>query len=159
MPKIATLKLSASYEMVKLEEDGQQGLQSGQPAVSLKCLLALDQLALQQQINANFIFHAISNYRKTPFERKTLEFIAKKWLQLQMLWREFRQRDKQIRRGYKDAEPQHGYFQQELYELVHEKYMEARGRLSRDKRNLLLNGKVGQVQDQDRAQAQSQNVY
>lgn len=102
-------------------------------------ILALDQLALQQQISANFIFHTISNYKKTPSERKTLVFIAKKWLHIQMLWREFRLRDKQIRRlGHKDARVlEHGYFQQELFELVHEKYMVVRGFLSRDKRNLL----------------------
>lgn len=125
MPNIVALKLSASYPMLAgLQEEGSW--------------LALDQLALQQQINANFIFHAISNYKKTPFERKTLDFISKKGLQMQMLWREFRVRDKQIRRGHKDARwLQHGYFQQELYELVREKYMAARGCLSRDKRNLL----------------------
>ncbi|XP_017019178.1 uncharacterized protein [Drosophila kikkawai] len=124
MPNIVALKLSASYPVLAgIQEEGSW--------------LALDQLALQQQINANFIFHAISNYKKTPSERKTLDFIAKKWLQLQMLWREFRLRDKQIRRGHKDARwLDHGYFQQELYELVREKYMAARGCLGRDKRNL-----------------------
>lgn len=65
MPNIVALKLSASYPMLAgLQEEGSW--------------LALDQLALQQQINANFIFHAISNYKKTPFERKTLDFISKK---------------------------------------------------------------------------------
>ncbi|KAH8409888.1 hypothetical protein KR009_000307 [Drosophila setifemur] len=133
MPNIVALKLSASHTTVggnKMEEGS----------------LALDQLALQQQINANFIFHAISNYKKTPFERKTLDFMAKKWLQIQMLWREFRLRDKQIRRGHKDAHwLEHGYFQQELYELVHEKYLAARSCLSRDKRNL-LNSILGQAE-------------
>ncbi|XP_016994201.2 uncharacterized protein [Drosophila takahashii] len=129
MPNIVALKLSASFPIPagqRVHEDGRN-------------ILVLDQLALQQQISANFIFHAISNYKKTPSERKTLEFIAKKWLQIQMLWREFRLRDKQIRRhGHKDAHfLEHGYFQQELFELVQEKYTAARGCLSRDKRNLL----------------------
>ncbi|KAH8281978.1 hypothetical protein KR054_004542 [Drosophila jambulina] len=133
MPNIVALKLSASYPVLA-------GLQEGEGS-----WLALDQLALQQQINANFIFHAISNYKKTPFDRKTLDFIAKKMVQLQMLWREFRLRDKQIRRGHKDARwLEHGYFQQELYELVREKYMAARGCLGRDKRNLLSAGIHGQ---------------
>ncbi|XP_032583414.1 uncharacterized protein LOC6618121 [Drosophila sechellia] len=126
MPNIVALKLSASYPLMAGHKDESN-------------ILALDQLALQQQISANFILHAISNYKKTPSERKTLDFIAKKWLHIQMLWREFRLRDKQIRRrGHKDARVlEHGYFQQELFELVHEKYMIVRGFLSRDKRNLL----------------------
>ncbi|KAH8352042.1 hypothetical protein KR084_001469 [Drosophila pseudotakahashii] len=129
MPNIVALKLSASYP--NPNPAGHRGHDGS--------IRVLDQLALQQQITANFIFHAISNYKKTPSERKTLEFIAKKWLQIQMLWREFRLRDKQIRRhGHKDAQIlEHGYFQQELFELVHEKYTAARGCLSRDKRNLL----------------------
>jgi len=126
MPNIVALKLSTSHPIPVGHKDSAD-------------ILVLDQLALQQQISANFIFHAISNYKKTPSERKTLEFIAKKWLQIQLLWREFRLRDKQIRRrGHKDAHfLEHGYFQQELFELVHEKYSAARGCLSRDKRNLL----------------------
>ncbi|BFF93276.1 uncharacterized protein DMAD_11157 [Drosophila madeirensis] len=126
MPNIVALKLCGASNPARTGGDG-SGL-----------LVALDQLALQQQINANLIFHAISNYKKTPFQRKTLDFITKKWLQLHLLWREFRLRDKQIRRGHKDSNNQeHGYFQQELFELVHEKYVAARGCLSRDKRNLL----------------------
>lgn len=133
MPNIVALKLSSSYPITAQFK-----------AVDEGSLLVLDQLALQQQINANFIFHAISNYKKTPFERKTQDFIAKKWLQIQMLWREFRLRDKQIRRSHKDEHwLEHGYFQQEVYELVHEKYLAARSCLSRDKRNL-LNGVLGQ---------------
>ncbi|XP_039482133.1 uncharacterized protein LOC120445654 [Drosophila santomea] len=126
MPNIVALKLGASYSLVAGHKDEGN-------------ILALDQLALQQQISANFLFHAFSNYKKTPSERKTLDFIAKKWLHIQMLWREFRLRDKQIRRrGHKDARfLEHGYFQLELFELVHEKYMVVRGLLSRDKRNLL----------------------
>ncbi|XP_037711157.1 uncharacterized protein LOC119548133 [Drosophila subpulchrella] len=126
MPNIVALKLSTSHPIPGGHKEAAD-------------ILVLDQLALQQQISANFIFHAISNYKKTPSERKTLEFIAKKWLQIQLLWREFRLRDKQIRRrGHKDAHfLEHGYFQQELFELVHEKYSAARGCLSRDKRNLL----------------------
>ncbi|EDW37066.1 GL25719 [Drosophila persimilis] len=133
MPNIVALKLSCARS-----PGTGTGTGAGGDNGSL-VLVALDQLALQQQINANFIFHAISNYKKTPFERKTLDFIAKKWLHLQLLWREFRLRDKQIRRvGHKDSHCQeHGYFQQELFELVHDKYMAARGCLSRDKRNLL----------------------
>ncbi|XP_016969817.2 uncharacterized protein LOC108037702 [Drosophila rhopaloa] len=132
MPNIVALKLSASYPILPGHQ-GHKGQIKGEGNI-----LVLDQLALQQQISANFIFHAISNYKKTPSERKTLDFIAKKWLQIQMLWREFRLRDKQIRRGHKDAHwLEHGYFQQELFELVHEKYSAARGCLSRDKRSLL----------------------
>ncbi|XP_023163305.2 uncharacterized protein LOC111594300 [Drosophila hydei] len=103
----------------------------------------LDHLALQQQINANFILHAITNYKKSPFERKTLDFIDKKWLALVGLWREFRCRDWQIRRDYMVANfnghihKHHRYFQQELYALIHEKYMAVCRRMSRDKRNLL----------------------
>lgn len=103
----------------------------------------LDHLAVQQQINANFILHAITNYKKSPLERKTLDFIDKKWLELSGLWREFRCRDGQIRRDYMNANcnghihKQHEYFQQELYALIHEKYMAIRRRMSRDKRNLL----------------------
>ncbi|KAH8305469.1 hypothetical protein KR018_007904 [Drosophila ironensis] len=128
MPNIVALKLCTG-----------QGVAMGNADEEASCLLVLDQLALQQQINANFIFHAISNYKKTPFERKTRDFIAKKWLQIQMLWREFRRRDKQIRRGRQDNAQwlEHGYFQQELYELVHEKFLAARSCLSRDKRSLL----------------------
>ncbi|XP_017056612.2 uncharacterized protein LOC108098311 [Drosophila ficusphila] len=128
MPNIVAMKLSASYPILAGEKGHKDEAN----------ILVLDQLALQQQITANFIFHAISNYKKTPSERKTLDFIAKKWLQIQMLWREFRLRDKQIRRrGHKDVHfLEHGYFQQELFELVHEKYSTARGCLSRDKRNL-----------------------
>ncbi|XP_022228496.1 uncharacterized protein LOC111078230 [Drosophila obscura] len=130
MPNIVAMKLSGARN---------PAMAGGGDVDDSGLLVALDQLALQQQINANFIFHAISNYKKTPFERKTLDFIAKKWLQLQLLWREFRLRDKQIRRnGHKDSHyHEHGYFQQELFELVHEKYMAARSCLSRDKRNLL----------------------
>ncbi|XP_017110399.1 uncharacterized protein LOC108134558 [Drosophila elegans] len=134
MPNIVALKLSASYPIM----EGHQGHKGRKEEGKI---LVLDQLALQQQISANFIFHAISNYKKTPSERKTLDFIAKKWLHIQLLWREFRLRDKQIRRGHKDAHwLEHAYFQQELFELVHEKYSAARGCLSRDKRNLLLTG-------------------
>ncbi|EDV54566.1 uncharacterized protein LOC6549066 [Drosophila erecta] len=124
MPNIVALKLS--YSLMEGHKDEGN-------------ILALDQLALQQQISANFLFQAISNYKKTPSERKTLHFITKKWLHMQMLWREFRLRDKQIRRrGHKDARLlEHGYFQQELFQLVHERYMLVRGFLSRDKRNLL----------------------
>ncbi|EDW02912.1 uncharacterized protein LOC6562536 [Drosophila grimshawi] len=117
MPNGATLNLGSSCPFKELEQ--------------------LDHLTLQQQINANFILHAITNYKKSPSERKTLDFIDKKWLALLRLWREFRLRDKQIRRDYKSAEPEHGYFQQELYSLIHEKYMAARSRMGRDKRNLL----------------------
>ncbi|XP_043645204.1 uncharacterized protein LOC122614652 [Drosophila teissieri] len=126
MPNIVALKLGGSYSLMAGHQDEGH-------------ILALDQLALQQQISANFLFHAFSNYKKTPSERKTLDFIAKKWLHIQRLWREFRLRDKQIRRrGHKDARfLEHDYFQQELFELVHEKYMVVRGFLSRDKRNLL----------------------
>ncbi|XP_034473554.1 uncharacterized protein LOC117780962 [Drosophila innubila] len=124
MPNIAALKLGLGLPMGKLD-------------YPLSSLLRLDHLALQQQINANFILHSITNYKKSPFERKTLVFIDKKWQGLQLLWHEFQLRDKQIRRDYKNTEPQHGYFQQELYALIHEKYMAARGRISRDKRNLL----------------------
>ncbi|XP_016963247.1 uncharacterized protein LOC108033434 [Drosophila biarmipes] len=129
MPNIVALKLSTSHPILAAHGGRKE---AGD-------ILVLDRLALQQQISANFIFHAISNYKKTPSERKTLEFIAKKWLQIQSLWREFRLRDKQIRRrGHKDAHfLEHGYFQQELFELVREKYSAARGCLSRDKRNLL----------------------
>ncbi|XP_017850707.2 uncharacterized protein LOC108605489 [Drosophila busckii] len=121
MPNVAALKLAPSPPTCLLS--------SG--------LLVLDLLALQQQINANFILNAITNYKKSPFERKTLEFIDRKWQALQTLWREFRRRDKQINRDYSKTHPQHGYFQQELYALIQEKYMAARGRVSRDKRSLL----------------------
>jgi len=124
MPNIAALKVRPGIHFEGLD-------------YSKSSLLMLDHLALQQQINANFILHAITNYKKSPLERKTLNFIDKKWQSLHLLWYEFRCRDKQIRRDYKNTEPQHGYFQQELYALVHEKYMAARGRISRDKRNLL----------------------
>ncbi|KAH8418320.1 hypothetical protein KR222_011143 [Zaprionus bogoriensis] len=124
MPNVIALKLAPS-------------LPSEELIYPLNHLLILDHLALQQQINANFILHAITNYKKSPFERKTAEFIGKKWQALQLLWREFRRRDKQIQRDYKSIEPLHGYFQQELYALVHEKYIAARGRMGRDKRNLL----------------------
>lgn len=124
MPNVAALKLGPSLSPDEL-------------TYPLTELLVLDHLALQQQINANFILHAITNYKKSPFERKTREFIEKKWQALHTLWREFRQRDKQIQRNYKSVEPLHGYFQQELYALVHEKYIAARGRISRDKKSLL----------------------
>ncbi|KAL7726182.1 hypothetical protein ACLKA6_002684 [Drosophila palustris] len=124
MPNVAALKLGPGLPMEILD-------------YSLNSLMLLDHLAQQQQISASFILHAITNYKKSPFERKTLDFIDKKWQGLQLLWHEFRRRDRQIRRDYKHTEPQHGYFQQELYALVHEKYMAARGRISRDKRNLL----------------------
>ncbi|EDW57974.1 uncharacterized protein [Drosophila virilis] len=124
MPNVAALKLGPSFPFNQMSWPP-SGLQ------------VLDHLALQQQINANFILHAITNYKKSPFERKTLDFIDKKWLALLGLWREFRCRDRQIRRDYMNVEPQHGYFQQELYALIHEKYMAARSRMSRDKRNLL----------------------
>lgn len=124
MPNVAALKLGPSVSADEL-------------LYPMTELLVLDHLALQQQINANFILHAITNYKKSPFERKTREFIEKKWQALHMLWCEFRRRDKQIQRDYKSIEPMHGYFQQELYALVHEKYIAARGRMSRDKRSLL----------------------
>lgn len=124
MPNISALKLKPSVCAEELP-------------YSLTELLALDHLVLQQQINANFILHAITNYKKSPFERKTRKFIEKKWRALHMLWCEFRRRDKQIQRDYRSVVAMHGYFEQELYALVHEKYIAARGRMGRDKRSLL----------------------
>jgi len=51
MPNIVALKLSTSHPIPGGHKDSAD-------------ILVLDQLALQQQISANFIFHAISNYSK-----------------------------------------------------------------------------------------------
>ncbi|KAH8375074.1 hypothetical protein KR093_002616, partial [Drosophila rubida] len=99
-------------------------------------LLLLNHLALQQQINAKLIFHAIANYKKSPTDRKTVAFIKNKFQGLRILWLEFHRRDWQIRQHYNKSVVQHEYFQQELCSLVHEKYMLARLRMSRDKKRI-----------------------
>ncbi|XP_034100951.1 uncharacterized protein LOC132798997 [Drosophila nasuta] len=117
-------------------------LKPDQPFKELGCpscnLLSLNHLALQQKINANFIFHAIKNYKKSPTDRKTITFIKNKFQGLKILWLEFQRRDNQIRRYYNCKEDQHEYFQQELFSLVKEKYMLARVLMNRDRKKLLL---------------------
>ncbi|KAH8260714.1 hypothetical protein KR044_007488 [Drosophila immigrans] len=100
-------------------------------------LLHLNHLVQQQKIIANGILNAITNYKKSPTHRKTLVFIKNKFQGLQILWLKFQRWDNHIRRYYNTSEVQHGYFQQELYSLVHEKYTLACARMNRDKKKCL----------------------
>ena len=87
--------------------------------------MELDQWTRQQDENGANIQRHISNYKKTPLERRSLEHTQANLAKLDSLWLDFNKLDSLIRHKYGN-ETNHPYFLKDFHRAIGEKCTEAR---------------------------------
>lgn len=90
----------------------------------------MDQLVEKQNQDGINIQGLISNYKKAPLDRRTLEFHQGKLVELDNLWEAFNRRDNIIRQNYGDQE--HQYFAKRYFDQIAAVCNEARENMQKN---------------------------